>query len=296
MQKAKKPDGEKYAPSTIERYVGFLHNDIEKIHMCKSKKEIILVCNELIRKKSNMIHYSAIKAYLWYLQTVNNYESDLIDHIKPPKTRYTNALKSRKMLQNKILSRDELRDLFEKIKDLETKALFCVLYDTACRRSEVIGIKFKDIRWTKSEEKKLIKSGIYAKIRVVGKGNKVREVYLNKTSRKLIYKIYEGKIQTKNVSLFQFNRGDGKARVDKGHRLYEIVKTTTKRILQRDVSPHCMRHTKATHMADAGADILSISAYLGHESVKTSEIYIEVSPYRGMKAYSKFGDYDIGKM
>ncbi|HKZ39848.1 MAG TPA: tyrosine-type recombinase/integrase, partial [Candidatus Hodarchaeales archaeon] len=178
------------------------------------------------------------------------------------------------------------------------RCLFSVLYDTACRATEVVpgedgegGIRICDITLVKSEEEK--KKGIYAEVRVLGKGRKYRTVYIGKNSLALIRQMLkERKRQPirKRDLLFGFfkDKDETKPYPNLYAAMYRLIVSECERILGRHIHPHCLRHTKATHMAEAGANLIDIMAYLGHDDEKTAKIYVEISPSMGRNAFEKY--------
>lgn len=144
------------------------------------------------------------------------------------------------------------------------KAILETMYSCGLRVSEVINLKI---------------SCLYTDdgfIKVIGKGDKERLVPIGSEAIKYI-KIYEDNIRVhqpkKNDStdvLFLNNRGQALSRV----MIFYIIKDLVKKAgITKSISPHTFRHSFATHMVDAGADLRAVQEMLGHESITTTEIY-----------------------
>ena len=61
-------------------------------------------------------------------------------------------------------------------------------------------------------------------------------------------------------------------------------------MLNRELHPHMLRHSRLQHMADAGTDSFAIKYFAGHADITTSQIYIKSSKYQGKIAFDKAGD------
>jgi integrase/recombinase XerD len=116
-------------------------------------------------------------------------------------------------------------------------------------------------------------------IKITGKGNKQRFVPVAKSTQKYI-ELYKNNIRTHlNIvkgfedTLFLNRRGKQLTRA----MIFTIIKTLAVKInLSKNISPHTLRHSFATHLLENGADLRSIQMMLGHESITTTEIYVHL--------------------
>lgn len=144
-----------------------------------------------------------------------------------------------------------------------------MLYDTAASVSELTTIKVGDIRLDTP-----------ATIILHGKGKKDRIVTLSENTISLIqmyissFKM-EG-IQSKSKNLFQNRTGHQFTRAGIAYILKKYVDMAREKkpeLIPLKFSPHCMRHSKAMHLLQAGVPIIYIRDFLGHCSISTTEVY-----------------------
>ncbi len=168
-----------------------------------------------------------------------------------------------------FLSIGEIEQMIAKI-DLSkpdggrNKAILETLYSCGLRVSELINLKISCL---------YLDDGF---IRVIGKGDKERLVPIGSDAIKYI-KIYKDHIRIhqplKNNSsdiLFLNNRGNALSRI----MIFYIIKDLAKKAgITKTISPHTFRHSFATHLVDAGADLRAVQEMLGHASITTTEIY-----------------------
>lgn len=156
-----------------------------------------------------------------------------------------------------------------------------LMYDAAARVSELINIKVEDLNY-----------GSANSIKIYGKGKKYRIVYITKHTVKLIedylnkYKITEGYI-------FRNNQGKQISRFGVEHIVrtyYQKVSKISSSIKVKNVTPHTFRHTKACHMLINGTALPIIQRFLGHSSVQTTEIYLDLTSEAVIKAVEKAGE------
>lgn len=145
------------------------------------------------------------------------------------------------------------------------KAIIETLYGAGLRVSELVNLKITDIH---SREGFIV---------VTGKGNKQRMVPVGGKALKAIDFYYDQrrtlkKIHDENI-VFLNRRGRKLSRV----MIFNIIKDTARLAgIKKNISPHTLRHSFATHMIEAGADLRAVQEMLGHESILTTEIYTHI--------------------
>ncbi|HEX9864467.1 MAG TPA: site-specific tyrosine recombinase XerD [Acidimicrobiia bacterium] len=181
----------------------------------------------------------------------------------------------------KALTVDEAIGLMETpdlstVKGRRDSALLEFLYGTGARVSEAVGL---DLGLLDLEDRVVI---------VTGKGSKQRLVPLGGKAVTAIARWLPDRIE-----LFNRNqRGDPLFLNMRGRRLsrqgmFEVVRHNARRagISPEKVSPHVLRHSAATHMVEAGADLRTVQEILGHATISTTQIYTRVSPAHLVEVY-----------
>ena len=154
-----------------------------------------------------------------------------------------------------------------------------LLFSTGCRLSEVIGINLEDLNYQDLS------------IRVIGKGNKERIIPIGSTALGAVEKyLEEGRKElvnpnTKTDALFLNHHGGRLSRQG----FWKILKRlTTDANIEKEITPHTLRHSFATHLLMNGADLRSVQEMLGHADISTTQIYTHISNTRLKDVYSKF--------
>lgn len=230
------------------------------------------------------IKQSIIEDYLSYLNTnkdsrtiarnmtsLNNFFKYLMIEkvIEVNPCEFIDRPKLSKKLPN-VLSVEEVDKLLD-IKlntrfDYRNKAMLELLYSSGLRISELVNLTTRDIDFTNSI------------VRCFGKGNKERIVPISEYSLyyiKLYYDMrdtfFKGKI---NDYLFLNNHGKELTRQGFNKILNKILEEKN---IKKEVTPHTLRHSFATHMLNGGADLRSIQILLGHSDISTTKIYTHIS-------------------
>jgi site-specific recombinase XerD len=148
-------------------------------------------------------------------------------------------------------------------------ALLLVAVQTGLRLSELIGIERQDVAL-----------GTGAHIRVIGKGRKERCVPLTKQTVAVLQAWLRQPVRGDTQTLFPNTRG---GRLSADGVQYLLAKHTAvackacPSLQQKRVTPHVLRHTMAMELLQAGVDRAVIALWLGHESVETTQIYLEAN-------------------
>jgi integrase/recombinase XerD len=150
------------------------------------------------------------------------------------------------------------------------RAILALMYATGCRASEISGMTLRDLHLDENY------------CRCVGKGNKERLVSLNPVAAAALRAYLEVERPllaggTEQSALFLSGRGRPFTRL----MIWHLVKKYAARIgISKQVSPHTLRHSFATHLLAGGAEIRALQEMLGHANIATTQIYTHVEHSR----------------
>lgn len=182
----------------------------------------------------------------------------------------------------KFLHEEEVQAIFDAI-DRSTPlghrnfTIIDLLYSCGLRVSELVNLDLDDIHWELNV------------LRIHGKGNKERYVPLHVNAQQTLLEY----VTKTRPELSVLSRSSTMA-VFLNHRGNRLTTRGVRDILSRvikdaagisNISPHMLRHSFATHLLDHGADIRSVQALLGHESLSTTQIYTHISRERLKEVY-----------
>ena len=162
--------------------------------------------------------------------------------------------------------------------DYRNKAMLELLYATGIRVSELINLKFVNLELQDDF------------IRVMGKGSKERIIPMSNISKKYLIEyieIYRKTLLKSKDSEYLFinNQGNVISRVG----FFKIIKKLClENNISKNVSPHILRHSFATHLLAHGADLRVIQELLGHSDISTTQIYAHLINDKLKKDYEEF--------
>ena len=255
--------------NSIESYENDISNlltqvekDIEKItnkdiiNFFVTLQEIGLTNSTIARKRSS------IRSFLKFLieeEFEISVDVDDIPSIKPSQ-RLPDVLSVKQML--KLL--DSIST--EKPTDMRNKAMLELMYATGIRISETINLSIHDVYWDDKV------------VRILGKGGKQRIVPIAQVSLSYLKKYFDPARsllrKDKSTDILFLNRfGNKLSRMG----VWKVIdKLTQEAGTSKHVSPHTFRHSFATHLLEAGANLRVVQMLLGHSSINTTQIYINI--------------------
>lgn len=160
-----------------------------------------------------------------------------------------------------VLSKEEIKKMIELTENSKHNCIISLLYGTGARVSELTHIKMRDIDLDRKT------------LRVFqGKGKKDRFVMLPEK----LSSVLEKQLKLKQAKDFLFTNGRGSRLTEAT--IQKIVAQAAERAgIKKNVSPHTLRHSFATHLLENGTDIRYIQELLGHAKLQTTQIYTHVA-------------------
>lgn len=216
---------------------------------------------------------STIKNFYSFLEGENIAKGIISDEIIIPK-------KEHHLPQ--VLSEEEVNALL-KAPDLSTEkgikeyAILDILYSCGLRVSEAVNLQINQI----NEQEGIIN--------ILGKGKKERIVPIRKEAlkalKRYISEVRNGHLVIDKKIVFLDKKGKKMSR----QAIYNIVKENAKKAeIKKEIHPHTLRHSFATHLLDNGADLRVVQELLGHTKIGTTQIYTHVTAKTLVKSYDLY--------
>ncbi len=266
-----------YSKNTINTYLNALNHlnyEIKKDILKLTSKDIESFISELELESSSISNYlSAYKTFYNYYIKIGQISINPIDKVDTPK------LSKHLPTYLTVEEVDKLLDI--EIKDAfsaRNKSILELLYATGLRISELINLEFKNIDLNDCI------------VRIMGKGSKERIVPINDLAikyLKIYVKDYRHKLVKTEQNNYVYLNNHGKKMTRQG--VFKMIKKRTLETgIKKDISPHTLRHSIATHMLENGADLRIIQEFLGHESIGTTQIYTHLTNQKLKKDYMEY--------
>ena len=246
---------------TVSDYIKYLRNSETKNQKSYSDKSI----NRFI---------SSLKSFFNFLLSEKEIIVNPLENIETPKTA--------RILPN-VLTINEIDEVLSKT-DVKTRlglrdrAILETMYATGLRVSELINLEISNV---------FFDDGF---VRVIGKGSKERIVPIGRSALKYITKYINDSRQylrsnrSENFLFLNF-RGGKLSRMA----IWDIVKKYCKLAhIDKEIHPHTLRHSFATHLLEGGADIRIIQEMLGHSDISTTQIYTHIDKEYLIEVHKSF--------
>lgn len=261
----------------LRQFHSYLQNSQMDLLKDSSRNTILNYLNSLQTKGRAVSTISrnlaAIKSFYQYLVRERYLEKDPAANLESPKLE--------KKLP-RILTIQEVEELLKQPNaflptGLRDKAMLELLYATGIRVSELISLNISDVN---------LDMGY---IKCFGKGSKERIVPLGSIAAKCVQE-YTNKGRNKLVRTYEesalFVNHHGNRLTRQG--FWKIIKKYAQEAnIIKEITPHTLRHSFATHLLENGADLRSVQEMLGHADISTTQIYTHVTKNRLKEVYDK---------
>jgi site-specific recombinase XerD len=247
-----------------------------KIYALNTAKTYINMFERFINhykdKELTHINENDIRTYLQLLvqqEKSDSYINQMINSIKfyyevvleMPNRFYSIERPIKKETLPKVISLEEVQSIIKNTNNIKHKCIVSLLYSAGLRRNELLNLKLEDI-----DSKRMV---ITVKN---GKGNKDRQTILSAavlTDLRTYYKEWKPK-----KYLFESPNGGQYS----ANSVIKIIKVAANKArIRKNITPHMLRHSFATHLLENGTDLRYIQVLLGHNSTRTTEVYTQVA-------------------
>lgn len=210
------------------------------------------ITNRTIRRK-----LSSVSIFFNFLKDSGLLDKNPVDFLEKPKI--SKNLPS-------FLDVDDIINLLGQIDNARDRALLELAYSSSLRASETVSLNVEDVDFKHLRMRIKRKGGKTAYIPITPRAAEFVESYVgNRKSGALFLNRYNKRISTRS---FQ-----------------KIVKKYALSSIFKDISPHTLRHSKATHLLNSGMDIRILQKFLGHSSIRATQIYTHLNIEELSKTY-----------
>lgn len=208
---------------------------------------------------------SSVRGFYRYFLREQRLQEDPTQHLEHPKqARELPRSLGASDVENLLAAPD-----IETTIGLRDRAMLELLYASGLRVSELIALQLVSVN---------LRQGV---VRVVGKGNKERLVPVGETAldwlQRYLREARQELLPAGGSVLFPSRRGRTMTRQTFWHAIKRYALAAG---IQKDISPHTLRHAFATHLVDNGADLRAVQMMLGHSDLSTTQIYTHVAQQR----------------
>lgn len=257
-----------YSKNTISSYQNDLHNfNIyinESVLNINKEKIINFLENEKVTKQARSVAHTltVIRNFYKYLEQEDIINENPTNFIDLPKLRKTlpcilSDYEINTILDIELTNKYSYRD----------KAMLELMYSSGLRITELTSIMISDLNL------------VNACVLICGKGSKERIVPIDDYALKYIeiyMNIYRKELLKNKVSNYLFLNSRGE-KISRQSLFKTVKKIALDKRINKNFSPHTLRHSFATHLLENGADLRSIQELLGHSDITTTQIYTHVS-------------------
>jgi integrase len=286
-------------PRAVNTYISLLKNHSD----CLPADDTVAAINEANRKMLDRNIYQVgvvVRLYCKYM----DFRPEHLKLIKSPKPK--------KARLPKFLTKEELKALFSGLDQLKkipysydrmmVELLLRVMYETGGRINEVLNISYKDIEQKIDTVSNGYVVHLFETTPYIIKRGSARDVMISQKTMDMLRIHMEKSRETHQSGAFIFSainhRDPATLEEDERVNYYKWMVTRMNRLLEdigkmvigKKITSHWLRHTCATHMVIDGVNLVMIKDYMGHKSIKTTEIYLRAANLVAKQAFGKWGE------
>jgi site-specific recombinase XerD len=235
---------------------------------------------KLLKHVTQTYHIVALRAFLRYLVVQRDIATLSPDKIELPKQASRSVAFLNPEQVERLLRSPQISD----IAGLRDKAILETLFSTGLRVSELVRLNRDHVDLERKE------------FGVRGKGNKIRVVFLSDTAAQWIGRYLQARKDHFKPLLIRYS---GATDLQAGGEKMRLTARSVQRIVSKyarksglavEATPHTLRHSFATDLLISGADIRSVQEMLGHESIRTTQVYTHVTNRHLKEVHKAFHD------
>lgn len=243
-----------YSPRTIESYLSCLADYFQHIKNVKRDPDVTLVKKYLLEKQARG---QAPQTINLHLNAIKYFYREIFKSRSPIDLKFAKTSKKLPI----ILSRSEIEKIINSIENRKHKLLISLSYGAGLRVSEAINLKIRDVN--------LDELTIHLK---AAKGNKDRITIFPEKLKADLSELMA--LQHGNEYVFESERG-GKLTSRTAQLVFE--KALKRARIEKDATFHSLRHSFATHLLENGVDVRYVQELLGHQNIRTTQLYTKVT-------------------
>ena len=264
--------------SDLIKYLNFLTSKEIK-DICKTTDLTIIsfiakLKKEGLSNRSIARHLTAIKMFYKFLTEEGHITINPTLHIEAPK-RETRLPQILSIEEVNLLLKQPDRNTHSGLRD---SAFLELLYAAGLRVSELVSLSLNDVN---------LEAGYLI---AFGKGSKERLIPIGEVSQNVIRAYLEKSrpvLLGDRQSRYLFTTRSGKPMTRQG--FWKLIKKYALAAgIRKNITPHTLRHSFASHLLERGADLRSVQMMLGHVDISTTQIYTHVTPERLKKIYNQY--------
>ncbi|MGL4521127.1 MAG: site-specific tyrosine recombinase XerD [Bacilli bacterium] len=263
----------------ITHFLAYLHtecgiNSLESIEKKHIVQWLALRNTQQAKASTAARNLSSVRSFFTYLQKKGIIKNTPVFDVSFPKRPSKLPKALNKVETEKLLNAPDCSIAL----GMRDKAILEMLYATGLRVTELVSLDIKDIQ--------LSLGFVHCK----GKGDKMRIVPIGSICIDVLEKYLNSdrlKLRGKQASDAVFLNHHGRRLTRQG--VWQIIKNLAEKVeITKELSPHTLRHSFATHLLENGADIRSVQEMLGHADLSTTQMYTHVRKERLKRSYDTY--------